>query len=73
MAGRQEYRRTFVLKLGLAMLVSSRCTDSTPDMALLIEERMRLLDGGPRLVYGHPVTGPDAVTDVRDIRFALMR
>jgi hypothetical protein len=54
------------------MLVSSRCTDSTPDMALLIEARMRLPDGGTRVVYGHPVTGPDAVTDVREITFALM-
>jgi hypothetical protein len=37
----------------------------------VIEERMRLVDGGARLVYAHAVTGPDSVTDAWEITFAV--
>ena len=38
---------------------------------LVIEERMRLVDGGARLAYSHSVTGPGATTDARAITFAV--
>ncbi len=36
---------------------------------LVIEERMRLVDGGGGLTYSHCVTGPDATNDNRQITF----
>jgi hypothetical protein len=39
---------------------------------LVIEERMRLVDGS-KLIYTHAVTGPDGTTDRRDIAFAAAR
>ena len=39
---------------------------------LVIEERMRLVDNGARLMYSHSVTGPDATNDMREITFAVL-
>jgi hypothetical protein len=36
----------------------------------VIEERLRLADRGPKLVYVHLVTGPDGTADRREITFA---
>jgi hypothetical protein len=38
---------------------------------LVIEERMRLVDGGARLTYTHSVTGRDATNDAREITFTV--
>ena len=39
---------------------------------LVIEERIRLVDGGVRLTYSHSLTGPDATNDQREITFAVL-
>jgi len=38
---------------------------------LVIEERMRLVDDGARLMYSHSVTGPNAINDTREITFVV--
>ena len=38
---------------------------------LVIEERLRLVDRGTKLVYDHLVTGPDETADRREIVFAV--
>jgi hypothetical protein len=37
---------------------------------LLIEERLRLVDG-TRLTYSHKITGPDGTTDRREVAFSV--
>jgi hypothetical protein len=37
----------------------------------VIEERLRLTDGGTKLAYVHLVTGPDGTADRREITFGV--
>jgi len=39
---------------------------------LVIQERIRLVDGGAHLTYSHSVTGPDATNDSREITFSVL-
>jgi hypothetical protein len=38
---------------------------------LVVEERMRLTDGGKKLEYVHAITGPDGTSDRRELAFKV--
>ncbi len=40
---------------------------------LVIEERLRLADGGAKLVYVHSITRPGGKADTRDIGFDVRK
>jgi hypothetical protein len=40
---------------------------------LEVEERLRLADGGAKLVYVHSITGPGGKTDAREIGFDVRK